>query len=169
MDKDGLFKKINDLGMDNNNLTSEDYYDLLVLHMKGEFGKDVFKEFVKENNTTYKNFIDGLVKLTSVHETASATYLKTLEWLIKDLRKEVENATTLEEKKEIDKKIDAILDRIEKEADKNREHGRTGMLILAGVATLIMGSGIYLFTRNPELLKKGTQMIAQETVKQIVK
>jgi hypothetical protein len=169
MEREQLVEKIIDLGMNPNNLTSDNMNKLIEMQIKGEFGKDVFKEFVKENNTTYKTFVDGLGNFTKIHESASDTYSQTLKWLVEDLRKESEKATTIEEKERIDKKIDDILNRLQKESKDNKEHGLKFGALVAGVAVVGLGAGLFVFTKNPELLKKGTQMIAQESVKQILK
>jgi len=169
MEREQLVEKIKDLGMNPDNLTIDNMNKLIEMQIKGEFGKDVFKEFVKENNTTYKTFVDGLVNITKIHESASDTYLQTLNWLVQDLRKESEKATTFEERERNDKKIDDILDRLQKESKDNKEHGLKFGRLAAGVAVVGIGAGLFVFSKNPELLKKGTQMIAQEAVKQIVK
>ncbi|WP_062231936.1 hypothetical protein [Fictibacillus sp. FJAT-27399] len=169
MEREQLVEKIIDLGMNPDNLTSDNMNKLIEMQIKGEFGKDVFKEFVKENNTTYKTFVDGLGNITKIHESASDTYSQTLKWLVEDLRKESEKATTFEEKERIDKKIDDILNRLQKESKDNKEHGLKFGRLVAGVAVVGIGAGLFVFTKNPELLKKGTQMIAQKSVKQIVK
>lgn len=169
MEKEQLVEKIRDLGMDPDNLTSDNMNELIEMQIKGEFGRDVFKEFVKENNTTYKTFVDGLSNFTKIQESASDTYTQTLKWLVEDLRKESEKATTFEEKERIDKKVDDILNRLQKESKDNKEHGLKFGVLVAGVAALGLGTGLFVITKNPELLKKGAQMIAQESVKQIVK
>lgn len=169
MEKEQLVEKIIDLGMDPDNLTSDNMNKLIEMQIKGEFGKDVFKEFVKENNTTYKTFIDGLDDITKIHESASDTYSQTLKWLVEDLRKESEKANTIEEKERIDKKIDDILDRLQKESKDNREHGLKFGVLKASVAVVGIGAGLYVSTKNPELLKKGAQMLVQESVKRILK
>jgi len=48
-------------------------------------------------------------------------------------------------------------------------HGRTFATIAGGVALVLGGGAIFLATRNPDIMKKGLEMVAQETVKQIVK
>lgn len=164
-----LIKKMKDLGMDPNNLSSEDYYELLKMHVQGEFGKEVFKDFIKENNVSYNSFIEGLEKLSQIHQASSSTYTETLNWLIKDLRKEIDKGVTPEERKEIDRKIADILDRLERETDKNRAHGIKLTRILGGSLLGVVGVGAYFITKNPELLKKGTEMIAKETIKQATK
>ncbi|MEH7254288.1 hypothetical protein V7111_19380 [Neobacillus niacini] len=169
MEREQLVEKIKDLGMNPDNLTSDDMKKLIEMQIKGKFGKDVFKEFVKENNTTYKTFVDGLGNFTKIHESASNTYSQTLRWLVEDLRKESEKATTFEEKERIDKKIDDILNRLQKESKDNKEHGLKFGKLLAGVAIVGLGAVLLVFTKNPALLKKGTQMVAQAFVNQIVK
>ncbi|KMJ59379.1 hypothetical protein AB685_00355 [Bacillus sp. LL01] len=169
MEREQLIEKIKNLGMNPDNLTSENINKLIEMQIKGEFGKDVLKEFIKENNTTYKTFVDGIVNLTKIHESASDTYSQTLKWLVEDLRKESEKAITSEEKDRVDKRIDEILNRLQKESADNKEHGLKFGKIVAGVAVVGLGTGIFVFTKNPELLKKGTQLIAQEAVKQVLK
>lgn len=169
MEREKLVKKIKDLGMNPDNLSIDDMNKLIEMQIKGEFGKDVFKEFVKENNATYKIFVDGLGNFTKIHESASDTYSQTLKWLVEDLRKESEKATTFEEKERIDKKIDDILNRLQKESKDNKEHGLKFAGLASSVAVIGIGTGLFVFTKNPELLKKGAQMIVQESVKQIVK
>ncbi|MFJ7677446.1 hypothetical protein ACIQXQ_05280 [Peribacillus sp. NPDC097198] len=169
MDREQLVEKIKDLGMNPDNLTSDNMNKLIEMQIKGEFGKDVFKDFVKENNTTFKTFVEGLDNITKIHEYSSNTYLRTLRWLVEDLRKEaVKENTTYEEKERINKNIVDILNRLEKESKDNKEHGLKFGTLVAGVAVVGIGAGLWVFTKNPELLKKGTQMIVQNTVKQIL-
>ncbi|MEE6452548.1 hypothetical protein RAH41_18455 [Gottfriedia acidiceleris] len=136
MEREQLVGKIIDLGMNPDNLTSDNMNKLIEMQIKGEFGKDVFKEFVKENNTTYKIFVDGLCNITKIHESASDTYSKTLKWLVEDLRKESEKVTTFEGIERIDKKIDDILNRLQKESKDNKEHELKLGALVAGVAVV---------------------------------
>jgi hypothetical protein len=169
MAKTDINNKLKELGKTPNNLTSEDYYQLLQMQIKGEFGKDVFKEFVKQNNTTYKTFIDGLDKFSKTHNFTNDTLSRVLEWRIKELTKERNKAKTIEEKKDFDTSIEDVLDRLERLADKNRTHKEKIIGIMAGTAIIVAGSGLYLFTKNPALLKKGAEMIGKETLKNLVK
>lgn len=169
MKNEEVLKKIKENGIDPDNLTSDDIKTLIEMNIKGEFGKDIFKELLKESNTSYKTFIEGLGNFINTHKSSSDKYIEALDWRMKNLAKQAENAKTEQEKEQIDKEIDKILDRIEKEADKNRGHGQKFGLIAGGIATVLAGSAIFLVTRNPEVLKKGAEIVAQETIKQIGK
>jgi len=168
MENEEFLKRIKKKGIDPGNLSSDDIKTLIEMSIKGDFGKDIFKEFLKETNTSYKTFIEGLKVFVDTHKSSSNKYIEALDYRMKDLMKQVENAKTEEEKEKIEKKIDTILDRLEKEANENRKQGQKYALIASGVAITLAGSAIFLVTRNPEVVKKGVEMIARETVKQIV-
>ncbi|RFB12737.1 hypothetical protein DZB84_18485 [Bacillus sp. HNG] len=163
-----FLKKIKKKGIDPENLTSEDIKTLIEMNIKGQFGKEVFKEFLKEANVTYTTFVEGLKNFVNVHKDSSNKYIEALNSRMKDLMEQAKNAKTADEKDRLDKKIDEILDRLKQEADANRSQGQKYALIAGGVATIVAGGAIFLVTRNPEVIKKGAEMIAKETLKQIV-
>ncbi|USK60404.1 hypothetical protein [Peribacillus asahii] len=163
-----FLKKIKKKGIDPQNLTSDDIKSLIEMNIKGQFGKEVFRDFLKETNTTYKSFVEGLGKFIDVHKSSSNKYMEALDFRMKDLMKQAENARTPEDKEKFDRKIDDILNRLKEEAEANRSQGQKYAIIAGGVATILAGGAIFLVTRNPEVLKKGAEMIAKETVKQII-
>ena len=83
------------------------------------------------------------------------------------MRRQAESAETDEQKDKIYQQIDSLLDRIKEEVNANRSYGEKLVLVTGSVALAIAGGAIYLATRNPEVLKKGVETIAQETVKRI--
>ena len=168
MKNEEFLKKINKKRIDPDNLTSEDITTLIEMNLKGEFGKEIFKDYLKEGNITYKTFFDGLGTFVDTHKSSSNKYLELLEYRMKDLMKQAESAKTDEQKEILDNQIDLILDRLKEEVNENRFHGQKFALVAGAVATVFVGGAIYLVTRNSEVLKKGVEMIAQETVKQIV-
>lgn len=163
-----FLKKIKKKGVNPENLTSEDIKTLIEMNIKGQFGKEVFKEFLKEANVSYTTFIEGLKNFVDVHKESSNKYIEALNLRIEDLMEQAKNANTADEKEKLDKKIDEILDRLKQEADANRTQGQKYALIAGGVVTILAGGAIFLVTRNPEMIKKGAEMIAKETIKQIV-
>ncbi|MCM3390611.1 hypothetical protein M3649_21235 [Ureibacillus chungkukjangi] len=167
MENEELLKKIKNKGIDPDNLTSDDIETLIEMNIKGEFEKEVFKDYLKENNITYKIFFEGLGTFVDTHKSSSNKYLELLDYRMKDLIKQAENAKTDEQKEKLDKQIDSILDRLKEEVTANRSHGQNFAWMAGGVAIVLAGSAIFLATRNPEVFKKGVEMIAQETVKQI--
>ena len=169
METKELLKKIKKNGINTDNLTSDDVNALIEMNIKGEFGKEVFKEFLKETNTSYKTFLEGLGTFVDTHKSSSNKYLEALDYRMKDLMKQAEIAKTDEQKEALDKKIDSILDDLKEEVNANRLQGIKFAIIAGGIATVLAGSAVFLVTRNPEVLKKGVEMIALETTKQIFK
>lgn len=169
MANEEFLKQIKKKGINPDDLTSDDIYTLIELSIKGEFGKEVLKEFIKENNISYKTYVEGLGKFSVIHKASSDKYIEILDFRMKDLSKQAENVKTVEEKEKIDINIDGVLDRFEREANANRDQGRRFALIAGGMATILAGSTIFLVTRNPEVFKKGVAMIAGETVNKLIK
>lgn len=169
MKNEELMKKIRKKGIDPENLTSEDIKTLIEMDIKGQFGKEVFKDYLKESNTAYKTILDGLGSFIDTHVKSSEKYLEVLDYRMKNLMKQSENAKTDEQKEKLDQQIEAILDRLKEEVNENRMQGHKFALIAGSVATVLAGGAVFLVTRNPDVLKKGAEMIAQETVRQITK
>ena len=169
MENEAFFKKIKKKGIDPDNLTSDDIKTLIEMDIKGQFGKEIFRDYLKESNITYKTFFEGLGTFIDAHKSSSNKYLEMLDYRMKDLMKQAENAKTDEQKEKLDKQIESIIERLKEEVNANRLHGQKFAMIAGGVATVLAGGAILLVTRNPEVLKKGAEMLAQETVKQIVK
>lgn len=163
-----FLKKIKKKGVNPENITSEDIKTLIEMNIKGQIGKEVLKEFLKEANVSYTTFVEGLKTFVNVHRESSNKYIEALNSRIEDLMEQAKNANTADEKDKLDKKIDEILDRLKQEADANRTQGQKYALIAGGVVTILAGGAIFLVTRNPEMIKKGAEMIAKETIKQIV-
>ncbi|MFB5088372.1 hypothetical protein PGC35_14395 [Psychrobacillus sp. PGGUH221] len=164
-------KKLNiikNAGINQNNLTGEDIIKLIELHLTNKIDKEDLKEFLKESNVTYKTFIEGLGVFVDIHKESSNKYIESLDYRLKDLIKQAENAETEELKEKLDKKIDSILNRLKEEADANRTHFQKTLIVTAGLGASVIGGAIFLATRNPELFKKGVEMIAQESIKRIV-
>lgn len=164
--KDTL-KKIKKKGIDLSNLQSEDFKTLIEMYIKGQIENENIKDYLKESNVTFKTFFDGLGAFVETHKTSSNKYIETLDDLIKDLRRQAESAETDEQKEKIYQQIDSLLDRIKEEVNANRSYGEKMVMVTGSVALALAGGALYLATRNPEVLKKGVEIIAQETVKKI--
>jgi hypothetical protein len=156
-------------GIDINNISAEDIVSIIKMQIKGEFGKDIFKELMHKSNITYKQYLDSLGKFIDNDKEASKAYQETISWLIMDLRKEAESVETDEAKEKIHAKIEALLDRMEKEVNKKREQGIKYAALAAGALTIVGGLGFYAITKNPALLKKGAEMVAQAAAQQVIK
>ena len=169
MDSENLIEVLKKKGIDPNNISQEDILTIIDMQIKGEFGKDVFKELMNSSNLTYKQYLELLSKIIESDKDSSKVYEETLSWLVKDLRKEAEKAETDEEKEKIHKKIENLLDRMEQEANKKRDHGMKYALLATGALTIVGGIGVYTVTKNPTLLKKGTEMIGKAAVQQVLK
>ncbi|WP_175638329.1 hypothetical protein [Metabacillus schmidteae] len=168
MENEVLLKKIQKKGIDPDHLTNDDIKTLIEMNIQGQIEKEILKEFLKESNITYKTFVEGLKTFIDSHKSSSNKYMEALDYRMKGLMKQAENANTPEDKEKVDKEIDIILDRLKEEVDSNRKHTLKVVMVAGGIGTILAGSAIFIATRNPEVLKKGVEMIAKETVKQIV-
>ncbi|MBW9235160.1 hypothetical protein JQK62_23675 [Leptospira santarosai] len=66
-----------------------------------------------------------------------------MDYRLKDLMKQAENAETEELKEKLDKKIDSILDRLKEEADANRTHFQKTLIVSAGLGVTVIGGHYY--------------------------
>lgn len=160
-------KKLKKKGIDLNNLQSEDFKTLIDMYIKGQFENENIRDYLKESNVTFKTFFDGIGAFVETHKTSSNKYIETLDDCIKDLRRQAESAETDEQKEKIYNQIKSLLDKIKEEVNANRSYGEKLVLMTGSVALALAGGALYLATRNPEVLKKGVETIAQETVKRI--
>lgn len=160
-----FIRQLRSMGFDEKNLSSSDLAKLFAMSVKGEFDKEVFKDFLRESNITFTKLMDGLDNFANIHKFSSDEYVLTLKMLITDLKEEAKNATTPEEKEQCFNKVLVLLDRFEKEVDNNREHGKNLALAATGAAVMVAGAAMFLVTRNPEVLKKGTAMIVKHGFK----
>lgn len=169
MTSEKFLEKVKKEGIDTADLTSIDIKTLIEMNLKGQFENEIFRNYLKESNITYKTLIEGLSAFIDTHKPSSNKYLEILDNRINSLMKQAENAKTDEQKERLDYQIDLILDRLKKEVNENRIHSQKLALIAGSMATMIAGGALFLVTRNPEVLKKGTEMIAKETFKQIMR
>lgn len=162
-----ILKKLRKKGVNINDLQSEDFEKLIEMNIKGQVDNETIRDFLKESNVAFKIFFDGLGTFIDTHKSSSNQYIETINDYIKDLSSQAENAETDEQKEKIYQKIDSLLDRIKEEVNANRSHGEKLAWMAGSVALTLAGGAIYLATRNPDILKKGVETIAQETVKRI--
>ncbi|WP_377863347.1 hypothetical protein [Bacillus sp. R86525] len=160
-----IIRLLKSKGIDPKNLSSNDIKTLLEMNIKQEFGSKVFKTFLEESNVTFKILIDGLTKLFEQSKFASVQYLNTLDWLIKDIQEQINKAPTLEEKRDGQKRLDKFLNDYVKEVENNRQYGKTLAVVAGGVATVCVGAGIFMVTRNSTVLTKGTKLIAKAALR----
>jgi hypothetical protein len=76
---------------------------------------------------------------------------------------------TLEDEERIWRRIEGVLDRMKEEAEAGRGTMKTVVTIAAGVGVVVLGDAVAIATKNPELMKKGIEMVAKETVKSVTK
>jgi hypothetical protein len=169
MEARNLKEILKDKGIDINNISAEDIVSIIKMQVKGEFGKEIFKQLMQNSNITYKQYLDSLGKFIDNDKESSKAYQETISWLIKDLRKEAERAETEEAKEKIHAKIESLLDRMEKEVNRKREQGIKYAALAVGALTIVGGLGFYAITKNPALLKKGAEIVAQAAAQQVIK
>lgn len=168
MKNEDVLKKIKRKGINPDNLNSEDIKKLIEMNIKGQIENEVFKEFFQEGNITYKTFIEGLNNFVHAHMSSSNKYSEALEYRMRDLIEQAKNADTDAEKERLERAIDSVLDKLKDEAEANRGQTIKIAMIAAGVGTIITGGAIFVATRNPEILKKGVEIIAKESAKQLL-
>lgn len=168
MEKDKFEKKLLKKNIDKDNLTDENLQELIKMNAHGEVDKEVFNTFLKEANITYTTFINSLKEYSNSHMDSSNNYTLALSSRLDNLSEQAKNAKTPEDEEKLDAKIDDILNRLKQEAADNRKHSWRTTALIGGVGITVIGGAVFMATRNPEVFKKGLEMIAKETVKQIV-
>lgn len=168
MDKDKFAKKLQKKNIDTNNLTEENLQEIIDMRTNGQINNQVFMAFLKEANVTYTTFVNSLDIYLNSHKDSSKDYVSALRSRLDNLMEQVKNAKTPEDEEKIDAKIDKILDRLKQEATDNRQHSLRATAFIGGVGVIVIGGAVFMVTKNPEVFKKGIEMIANETVKQIV-
>ncbi|EDZ56991.1 hypothetical protein BCH308197_3674 [Bacillus cereus H3081.97] len=160
-----FIRQLRSLGLDEKNLSSSDLGKLLAMSVKGEFDIEVFKNFLNESNIGLKTLLDGFSNFANLHKFSSDEYILTLKMLIIDFKEQAKNSKTKEERDEYLDRLFILVDKMKEETNANREHGTNFALAAAGVAVAAAGAAVFLVTRNPEVLKKGTTMFVKHALK----
>ena len=95
-----FIRQLRSMGFDEKNLSSSDLAKLFAMSIKGEFDKEVFKDFLRESNITFTKLMDGLNNFANTHKFSSDEYVLTLKMLIEDFNEREKNAKTQEEKEQ---------------------------------------------------------------------
>jgi len=153
------FQQIHQILKNNNidlsSIDSDDVEVLLKELMKGEFDKEVFSSFMKEANITLQTVTNGIKEFINQTGYASNKYSDTLSKMVEDLMERVKQAKSIEEEERLWKRIDVVLDRLQKEAEEGRSLFKTigSAAVIAGA--VVLGIGLAAATKNPTVLKEG--------------
>lgn len=162
MENNKLKKIIRKKKIDSTNINNEDVSNIVDSYIKEDIETEELTKYMKEANVGYQTFIDGIDSFFEKGIYSSNVYTNVLQSLLDDLRVQSKEATTLEEEERVWIKIEKILDRMKDEAERG-----TGLItnlgkMAVGVSTLVIGGAITIATKNPELLRKGIEMIPKK-------
>lgn len=123
--------------------------------MQGEFDKEAFSAFMQEANITLQTVTIGIKEFINQTGYASNKYSDTLSKMVEDLIEKVNKAKSIEEEERLWKRIEGILDRMQKEAEEGRSLFKTigPALMVAGVVAI--GIGVAAATKDTTLIKQG--------------
>lgn len=168
MEKDKFEKKLLKKNIDKDNLTEENLQEIIKMKTHGDIDTEVFSTFLKEANITYTTFINSLKEYSNSHMDSSNNYTSALRSRLDDLTEQAKNIKTPEDEEKLDAKIEDILNRLKQESSDNRQHSWRITTFIGGIGVVVIGGAVLMATKNPDVFKKGMEMIAKETVKQIV-
>ena len=135
--------------------------------LNDDIDKEMMRDYLEQHAGYYDTLMQGIKTFSQQHLSSSDKYIDAISSQLLELNKLQQHDLSAEERIHLHNKSDELLDRMKNEADKNRNHAIQITAIAAGAFAAIGGGAIYLATRNPDLLKKGIETIAQETTKRI--
>lgn len=159
MENNKLAKLMRKKKIDINDFDSEDMSTLLGHYLKDGFSTEELTAYLKEANLGYEAFINGLDSFIEKGNYSSKKYTDALQSLVDDLRVRIKEAKTVEEDERIWVNINNLLDRMKEEADRETDLINNLSKIAAGVGVIVIGGAVAIATKNPDLLKKGIEMI----------
>lgn len=159
MENSKLKKIIRKKKIDANNINNEDVSTLVDFYIKDDMATEELTTFMKEANVGYETFLDGLESIFEKGYRSSNKYTDVLQSLVDDLRVQSKEAKTVEEENRIWINIEKILDRMKEEAERGTSLITNLGGIAAGVGLTVIGGAVAIAAKNPELLKKGIDMI----------
>jgi len=144
-------------------IDSDDVKDILKELMKGEFDIEVFSSFMKEANITIQTVTVGIKELLNQTGYSSKKYTDTLSKMVEDLTEKVDKAQSIEEEERLWKRIEGILDRMQKEAEEGRSLLKTLGPAIAIAGAVVLGVGLAAATKNPSVLNDGVKAATKFT------
>ncbi|MGI2329129.1 hypothetical protein [Planococcus sp. YIM B11945] len=162
MENSKLTKIIKKKNIDTNNINNEDVSSLVEHYIKDDIGTEELISYMKGANVAFQTFVNGLDSFFEKGNYSSNKYTDVLQSLIDDLRVQSKEAITVEEEERIWIKIDKVLDRMKDEADRRTNIFTNLGVMTATVSAVVIGGAVTVATKNPELLKKGIEMIPKK-------
>lgn len=151
---------------DGRNFTDEDMSSILEDYVKDDLDKEELTSFMKGANVTYQIFMNGIDRFFEESNYSSKKYTDGLQSLLDGLKEQINDVHITEEENErIWRNIDKVLDRMKEEAIRQNDLGKEYSFLGLGVAGLAIAGAITVVTKNPEMLKKGIEMIQTKTSK----
>lgn len=149
--------------IDLSSINSDDVKVILKELLKGEFDKEVFSSFMKEANITLQTVTVGIKKFLNQTGYSSKKYTDTLSKMVEDLTEKVDKAQSIEEEERLWKRIEGILDRMQKEAEEGRSLFVNIRSAAAIAGVVVLGIGLAAATKNPTVLKEGVKAATKFT------
>lgn len=154
------------LNIDKDNLKDEDVSSLLEYYINDDLDKEELTSYMKGANITFRIFINGIDRFFEKSNYSSQKYTDGLQSLLDVLRERINDGNVpVEEDERIWRNIDKVLDRMKEEAIRQNDLGKDYSLLGLGVGSIAIVGAIALVTKNPEMLKKGIEMIQKKTNK----
>lgn len=134
---------------------------------KGEIDREMMKNYLEEHVHLFDTLVDGVKSFSNSHEKSSHDYIENIGKQIIELQKFLETNRPIDEVIKINREINDLLERLKEETNANRNHAVRFATLAAGVFCVIGGGAVFIANKNPELLKKGIETVAESTTKRL--